>query len=365
MHYQIIVYVSDIKKKKILEAINLIENGMSIREASRQKQINYSLLQRKFAVHGKNNDITVTDTRRYLSSEQEICLKNHIINCALRGFPRTNHDILNDAYNIAIAFNDSKAKKPGRVWLKGFMRRNPELSSRKSEFVNKAHSQVCIPNLKKWHTHVEGFLKEKGLAHLLKDPSVICNCDETGITLAETNLKHIGPKKVKARYAVQNGNAKENVSVMFTAIADGIVLKPFIIFKGQRLSQKLVSTIPENVDYTINASGWMDQDVFLDYLKNSFVPQMIALQRKAPYILFLDGHKSHISIEISETCEALGIILISLYPNTTHITQPLDVSFFRPLKSKWQAELRQRKNNDVNFLRYRKQTYLLYYQKYC
>jgi hypothetical protein len=38
---------------------------------------------------------------------------------------------------------------------------------------------------------------------------------------------------------------------------------------------------------------------------------------------------------VSELCKQLKIILIALYPNTTRILQPADVSAFKPMKSFW------------------------------
>lgn len=56
---------------------------------------------------------------------------------------------------------------------------------------------------------------------------------------------------------------------------------------------------------------------------------------KFPVILYLDGHKSHITLPLSKFCREKQIILIALYPNATHVIQPLDVAFFKALKVAW------------------------------
>lgn len=56
---------------------------------------------------------------------------------------------------------------------------------------------------------------------------------------------------------------------------------------------------------------------------------------KKPIILFIDGHKSHMTYALSAFCEANGIIIYALPPNSTHMLQPADVSVFRPLKQNW------------------------------
>lgn len=54
-----------------------------------------------------------------------------------------------------------------------------------------------------------------------------------------------------------------------------------------------------------------------------------------PVLVFVDGHKSHLTMTLSQYCFNNDIILYALPPNTTHLMQPADVSVFRPLKSEW------------------------------
>ncbi len=68
-----------------------------------------------------------------------------------------------------------------------------------------------------------------------------------------------------------------------------------------------------------------------------------------PVLLFTDNHPSHFSIEISEKCESLGIILVSLFPNSTFISQPLDCSTFAEVKDEWDTELDRRRMKTPSF----------------
>jgi hypothetical protein len=53
-----------------------------------------------------------------------------------------------------------------------------------------------------------------------------------------------------------------------------------------------------------------------------------------PVLLILDGHKSHTkSLSTIEFARENGIEMVSLPPHTSHKLQPLDRSFFKPLKS--------------------------------
>ena len=52
-----------------------------------------------------------------------------------------------------------------------------------------------------------------------------------------------------------------------------------------------------------------------------------------------DNLSSHISLNVIQQCQQHDISFVLLPPNSTHILQPLDVSFFKPLKSAWRNVL--------------------------
>ena len=79
-------------------------------------------------------------------------------------------------------------------------------------------------------------------------------------------------------------------------------------------------------------NGWMVTQIFYGWLANHFVSH-IPLER--PVLLIVDGHSTHIDVEISKFCKENGILLYCLLPHSSHITKPLDVGFFGPLKTSW------------------------------
>jgi hypothetical protein len=60
----------------------------------------------------------------------------------------------------------------------------------------------------------------------------------------------------------------------------------------------------------------------------------------------MDGYRSHIDYDLFEWAESRNIICILLFPNSTHIAQPLDVAVFRPFKSSWQKHVQTFKANE-------------------
>lgn len=65
-----------------------------------------------------------------------------------------------------------------------------------------------------------------------------------------------------------------------------------------------------------------------------------SLERKV--LLVLDGHKTHThNIPALQRASASGVIMLSLPPHTSHKTQPLDLSFFKPLKTYYSQNIDQ------------------------
>jgi hypothetical protein len=60
-----------------------------------------------------------------------------------------------------------------------------------------------------------------------------------------------------------------------------------------------------------------------------------ALESPGDHVLLLDGHKSHITLELADLAAHNRVTIVCLPPNTTHELQPLDKSVFETAKSEW------------------------------
>ena len=99
-------------------------------------------------------------------------------------------------------------------------------------------------------------------------------------------------------------------------------------------------------------TGWMTSATFYDYMSQGFEPCMACTEQHPKACL----GKFHLSLEVAEFCTSKGILLVALYPNSTHLLQPLDVSVFKSLKSlwataknKWKETLSNEKINNKSF----------------
>jgi hypothetical protein len=75
----------------------------------------------------------------------------------------------------------------------------------------------------------------------------------------------------------------------------------------------------------------MDQDLFDLWFTHHFLRYASG---ERPLLLILDGHSSHYCPDtIKRAFE--DVIVFTLPPNTTHLTQPLDKGVFGPMKAAW------------------------------
>ena len=100
---------------------------------------------------------------------------------------------------------------------------------------------------------------------------------------------------------------------------------------------------------SMTESGYMDTSTFYMRFANHFIPN---LPPARPVVLLVDGHDSHLNLELFQQAEKNGIYLYSLLQNATHLVQPADVGLFGPLKKSWYKEVRlfaqRNPNTDIN-----------------
>lgn len=109
----------------------------------------------------------------------------------------------------------------------------------------------------------------------------------------------------------------------------------------RKLPRSIADLVPTGWSTGISESGWMNSEVFYGYIANAFIPFIKRTNTKLPVVLFVDGYKSHITLQVSELCSENNIVLIAFYPNCTHFLQPADVSVFSPMKKNWKQIARQ------------------------
>jgi len=184
-----------------------------------------------------------------------------------------------------------------------------------------------------------------------KTPRVVCKCDRQPVVVRATkNLEHITIVVVCVvdMHALMTHQA-------ISAAAELIQPVPFISPSKEAPSLDNVQLL-RFYAYSGEASGWITSHIFLQIVEkvwfcvlclSDFVqillPAVAQIRARnggeladRPAVIFCDGHSSHETPAVMALCRDNNVDVIKLYPHSSHITQPLDLSFFR----KWRAELR-------------------------
>lgn len=161
------------------------------------------------------------------------------------------------------------------------------------------------------------------------------------------NIIFLSPKgglilaeKGKQVYGTSRNSDKENITNLITVNAAGDFAPPLTIFKFDRLPASYVNKAPTGWSLGKSENGWMTAKTFFEYFANVLHPFFVEKGYEFPIIIFLDGHSSHLSLQLSEFCREKKIIVACLLANTTHILQPLDVAVFFPMECKWRKAVK-------------------------
>jgi len=161
-------------------------------------------------------------------------------------------------------------------------------------------------------------------------PEDIFNCDETGCTTVQHPNQVVtqqGRKQVGSLTSAERG---ELVTVVYTVSASGNVIPPLFIFPRVNYKDQFIRGPPQSSTGRATLSHWINEDIFLEYLQHIITNTRCSPDHKI--LLIMDNHESHISLKVTDTAKASGIILLTIPPHTSHRLQPLDRSVYGQFK---------------------------------
>jgi hypothetical protein len=128
-------------------------------------------------------------------------------------------------------------------------------------------------------------------------------------------------------------STKTAISVMFCGSASGDMLPAYVVYKAENIWSTWTEGGPKGTRYNRSRSGWFDSCCFNDWFQSTFVPHVKKLPGKK--VVIGDNLSSHFTDTVLRLAAENDILFVCLPPNATHLLQPLDVAFYRPLKGNW------------------------------
>lgn len=335
----------DYTEEQLKRAVSAIRNGqLGYTEAANT----FNIPRRTLVNKVKRKHLNAVGAPQIIAPEIERSLVDVIIASSEYGCPLTMTDlrVVLKAHldKEGIRVYKFKNNMPGIDWGLNFITRHKHLlSNRNCQNIKRVRAEKTETQINEYFDNLE-----KSVSHI--SPDRILNYDETNITDDPGSKKCIFRRGIKYPERVLN-STKTSISIMFAATADGTVLPPYTVYKAERIYDAWCIGGPPGARYNRTKSGWFDQYCFEDWFDKIVLPWTKTLQ--GPKILIGDNLSSHLNISIIRQCQKNDIRFVFLPSNSTHLTQPLDISFFKPLKASWRNiltnyKLRNPRDNTLN-----------------
>ena len=323
-------------ERTILNAKRDIEAGKTLRKTAAKYGMNRQTLKNKCS----NLHSSKYGRPQELTAEEEKKLAERIQLLGDWGFPVVALDIrmFVKKYLERLGTQSKRWKDnlPGTKWVNSFCKRN-NLTSRMVTNISRKRAAVSETCINAYFDELETTLS--GIP-----PENIINVDESGLTDDPRKKKCVVRKGCRYPEMVRNAT-KVTTSVMFSGSADGTILPPYVVYKAKNVYEQWTEGGPKEARYTYSSSGWFDEDSFQDWFFSICLPHL--RRKEGQKAIIGDNLSSHLSERVINSCKEQNIHFICLPPNSTHLTQPLDVAFFAPLKKQWRSIISAWKQTNV------------------
>lgn len=316
---------------KIKKAIEAINNGLGLRECAKKFNMSSTTLHRHLKSGGT---LKKKGGQTALTPEEEAVLVDRLQVCSDWGYPI-------DSLTLRLLvkdFLDRQGKKvskfknntPGPDFVVSFLTRYKHfLSNRMCQNIKRSRAQISPEVINSYFDELTNELAGVPAANII-------NYDETNLCDDPGRKKLIFRRGCKYPERIIN-SSKASTSVMFAATGEGKILPPYVVYKAQHLYDSWREGGPKHSRYNRTKSGWFDNFCFQDWVETIAIPHFRNVD--GPKIMIGDNLSSHLSLDVIRVCKENNIKFVFLPSNSTHLTQPLDVAFFRPMKIAWRQIL--------------------------
>lgn len=325
-------------------AVNKVRSGeMSIRRAS----VYYSVPRGTLHNRVKGLHSLKAGHQTVFTEAEEKCLVHHIQVVSQWGFPFTTLDMrmvakrmLDSAGKCIKCF---KNNLPSAEWARLFLKRyGSELTQRTCQNIKRVRASVSPDQINQYFDNLARSLKNTDGSEI--PPHCVFNYDETNLTDDPGIKKCVFKRGIKYPERIKD-SSKSSTSIMFCGSAAGDILPPYVVYKSDHLWDLWTEGGLKGARYNRSKSGWFDAVTFQDWFLKLFVPYAKRLGQRV--VLIGDNLASHFSDGVIRAAEENNIAFVCLPKNSTHLCQPLDVAFYRPLKMKWRVILDEWKQKNV------------------
>jgi hypothetical protein len=267
---------------------------------------------------------------RHLTENDEKSILDHITKtAALGGYSskKALRDYVHEKFHIQCT----------NGWVHSFLSRNSE--NLRVERIHPRDDLRCtVP-----YTHIMKYFTMVQENVSGTSAELVINIDEMGSSeWANKKIKKvIVPNSLDLRDLHYPVNRRtKHVTFVAGICASGDCLKPLIL-TSQKKSLEVFKIYRNNIDFSVKIRdpAYMDQSLFLEYLKDIVLP-FIEKQRRTKNlsrqkaVIFSDNVNCHRSDEVQKILGDNNVLLFTFPPHSSHMTQMLDLVTFGNLKNR-------------------------------
>ncbi|XP_022090455.1 uncharacterized protein LOC110979178 [Acanthaster planci] len=271
-----------------------------------------------------------------LTSAEEEDLAHWILTMSQRGF-QVSASMARDAVQSFFKRDNSPFinGRPSYRWYYSFLRRNPKLRDMKPSNL----ALLCDANpskavLDEWFKEFTSFIMKLDLA---EKPGQIFNYAETGFEMNKTT-DHIVISAQPSCGRSKPTCLKRGVIVGMCTSADGQLLPPFMIYRGQKHMPPHWDPLdgaPRGSRTFLLEKDGEKQEAFSQWMEHHFLKN---IGRQRPVVLLLSSHQNEVSYKTYVTACQNDVYLFRILPKAASLLQPLDVDGEAgegPFRSAW------------------------------
>lgn len=357
------------KQKRLLGALQNLQaqrnakRRCSVAEIAEEFDVPVSTLYKKAHLQATEREILSSSSgrgrRQRLNVEEEKLIVEAALEFQRNGTPLDMNCICELTKTLVESFTPERQKsigfkgnKPGKDWLRYFMRRNSTLTLRKRVNLEAERAEAVTPeNLATHFARIKALMDK----HDITEADQVLNLDESGFSMR-------GMSFGRSKCLVQQGtraNTRElkwrgtcdHVTVMPVISAAGQVFTPLFVLPGAeaRWRKRGNGTYETPSDFLpkpnyvfMRPIAGVDTNIFYNWAVN-FVQESSFLRRDGrKLLLIMDGYACHVAYRTLKMLGDNDIIVAGLPAHTSHVLQPLDVGVFGPLKEAFRQLLSHR-----------------------
>lgn len=312
----------------------------SLRAVAKDFNVPRSTLQSRIKNGHQPHSMAHQNAQR-LFPEQEHWIARWIIEEDRKGDAPSYAKVMHMAALICAASGDTDYI--GHNWIYNFAQRNPTVKPLIGRKIDIARVRCGgSGEISAYFT----LLKDVIAKYKIKTCNIY-NMDEHGTNLGASQHTKVMGEAEKAVRGVTHKKTPENrewVSMIETISYSGRPVPPVVIFKGATPQTTWFPLHIAMIDLTgwkfaCSQNGWTSNDIGLEWFTKVFIPATSPPTPTEWRLLIVDGHGSHVTNEFMMESWNNKTYVIYLPAHTSHLTQPLDLCVFGPLKVKYHQEV--------------------------